>query len=176
LKEVEIGTAAPVVRYTRLMQLGTRLMQLGTFFQGRVAVLSFVLIAGCGPSIRVGEPNEPVVVQALEAVDRFHTGVKQRRYQDICQAAESDAFLAATSLSCPEFLLYFHQKLGDPVSARRTQLPSIGDRRSDGTVTVELGYRTEYEHGTAQERFDWRVKGTAVILMHYDAEADALSR
>jgi hypothetical protein len=140
-------------------------------------VFVFVYIAfRFGHTIRVGEPNEPIVVQALEAVDRFHSGVKQQRYQDICQAAESGALLAVTSLSCPEFLLYFHQKLGDPVSARRTQLPSIGDRRSDGTVTVELGYKTEYENGTAHERFDWRIKGTAVILKHYDAEADALSQ
>ena len=155
----------------------TRLMQIGDFFQRRLIVLSSVLIAGCGPSnaIRVGEPNEPVVVQAVEAVDRFHSGVKQQRYQDMCQAAESHAFSGATNLPCPEYLVYFHQKLGDPVSARRTQLPLIGDRRPDGTVRVGLDYETDYEHGTAHEHFERRIMGNTVILTSYRVEADALS-
>jgi hypothetical protein len=152
-------------------------MQLGAFLQGRLAVLSSVLIAGCGPSnaIRVGEPDEPIVVQAVEGVGRFHSAVKQQRYQDICQAAESRAFSGVTSLSCPEFLVYFHQKLGYPVSARRAQLPSIGDRRPDGMVRVGVDYNTDYEHGTAHERFEWQIKGKAIILTSYHVEADALS-
>src|ERR1035438_1541236 len=133
----------------------TRLMQIGDFFQRRLIVLSSVLIAGCGPSnaIRVGEPNQPVVVQAVE----------------------SHAFSGATSLACPEYLVYFHQKLGDPVSARRTQLPLIGDRRPDGTVRVGLDYETDYEYGTAHEHFEWRITGNTVILTSYRVEADALS-
>jgi hypothetical protein len=152
-------------------------MQLGAFFQGRPAILSFVLITGCGPgnAIRVAEPDEPVVVQAVEAVDRLHSGVKQQRYQDICQTAESGAFSGVTSLSCLEFLVYFHQKLGDPVNARRSQLPLIGDRQPDGTVLVRLDYETDYEHGMAHERFEWRIKGKAIILTSYHVEADALS-
>jgi hypothetical protein len=151
-------------------------MWLGAFIQGRLAILSSVLIAGCGPrnAIRVGEPNEPVVVQAVEAVDRFHSGVKQQRYPDVCQAAESRAFSGVTSLSCPEFLVYLHQKLGDPASARRSQLPMIGDRRPDGTVRVGLDYETDYEHGMAHERFEWQIQGKA-ILTSYHVEADALS-
>src|ERR1017187_4156827 len=119
--------------------------------------------------------NQPVVVQAVEAVDRFHSGVKQQRYQDMCQAAESHAFSGATNLPCPEYLVYFHQKLGAPVSARRTQLPLIGDRRPDGTVRVGLDYETDYEHGTAHEHFEWRIMGNTVILTSYRVEADALS-
>jgi hypothetical protein len=99
----------------------------------------------------------------------------QERYQDICQAAESGAFLSDTSLSCPEFLGYVHKKLGGPLSAKRTQLPSIGDHRQDGTVRVALDYETAYEHGAARERFEWRIKGEAVILTSYYVEADALS-
>jgi hypothetical protein len=43
-------------------------------------------------AVRVGEPNEPVVVKAVEAVDRFHSQLKQQRYEDICRAAEPGAF------------------------------------------------------------------------------------
>lgn len=152
-------------------------MQAGDFFQRRLIVLSSVLIAGCGPgnAVRVGEPNEPVVVQAVGAVDRFHRGVQQRRYQDVCQAAASSAFSGATDLPCPAYLAYFHQKLGDPVSARRTQLPSIGDRRPDGAVRVALDYETDYQHGTAHEHFEWRIMGNTAILTSYRVEADALS-
>jgi len=162
---------------TSTLRRYTRLMRLGAFIQGRLAILFSVLIAGCGPSngIRVGEPNEPVVVQAAEAVDRLHSGIKQRRYQDICQTAESRAFSGVTSLSCPEFLFYLHQKLGDPVTARRAQLPLIGHRRPDGAVPVGLDYETDYEHGMAHERFEWRIKGKAIILTSYHVEADALS-
>jgi hypothetical protein len=127
-------------------------------------------------AIRVGEPNEPVVVQAVEAVDRFHSEVKQQRYQDVCQAAESSAFLGVTSLPCAEYLVYVHQKLGDPVNARRTQLPTIGDHRSDGTVRVGLDYETDYEHGTAQEHFEWRIMGRTILLTSYSVKANALSR
>ena len=69
----------------------------------------------------------------------------------MCHAAESHAFAGATKLPCPEYLVYFHQKLGGPVSARRTQLLLIGDRRPDGTVRVVLDYETDYEHGTTHE-------------------------
>jgi hypothetical protein len=152
-------------------------MQIADLLQRRLIVLFSVLIAGCGRSnaVRVGEPNEPVVIQAVEAVDRFHTGVKQQRYQDVCQAAESHAFSGATNLSCPEYLVYFHQKLGDPVSAKRTELPLIVDRRPSGTVRVGLDYETDYEHGTAHEHFEWRIMGNTVILTSYRVEADALS-
>jgi hypothetical protein len=126
-------------------------------------------------AIRVGEPNEPVVVQAVDAVDRFHSEVKQERYQDICQAADSGAFLGDTSLPCQEFLVYIHKKLGDPLSARRVQLPSIGDHRQDGAVRVALDYETDYEHGAAREHFEWRIKGKAVILTSYDVVGGALS-
>jgi hypothetical protein len=127
--------------------------------------------------VRRGDQSTlPVVVQAVEAVDRFHSSVKQQRYRDICQAAESHAFLSVTNLSCPEFLSYFHQKLGDPVRAKRAQLPLIGDRRPDSTVPVELHYDSDYEHGVAHERFDWWIKGKAAILRSYSVEADALSQ
>jgi hypothetical protein len=147
------------------------------FLRRRLTILSSVLIAGCGQgnTIRVGEPNEPIVVQAVEAVDRFHSGVKQQLYQDVCHAAESHTFSRVTDVPCPEYLAYVHQKLGDPVRARRTQLPLIGDHRSDGTLRVGLDYETDYEHGTAQEHFEW-IMGKTVLLTSYSVKADALSR
>jgi hypothetical protein len=153
-------------------------MSIGGFVRRRLTALTFFLIAGCGPRniTRVGEPNETVVVQAVEAVARFHSGVKQQRYRDVCQAAESYAFSGVTTVPCPEYLAYVHQKLGDPVSARRAQLPGIGDHRSDGTVRVGLDYETDYEHGTAQEHFEWRIIGKTVLLTSYRAKADALSQ
>jgi hypothetical protein len=152
-------------------------MQLGAFSRRRLTVLSSVVIAGCGRSntIRVGEPNEPVVVQAIEAVNRFHSGVKQERYQDTCQAADSSAFLGTTSLPCAEYLVYLHQKLDGPVNARRSQLPTIGDHQSNGTIRVGLDYETYYEHGPADEHFEWRIEGKGVILTSYRVKADALS-
>ncbi|MBV8905075.1 MAG: hypothetical protein JOZ22_15715 [Acidobacteriia bacterium] len=83
--------------------------------------------------------------------------------------------MSVTSLSCPEFLVYFHQKLGNLVSIRRAQLPVIANRRPDGAALVELDYETDYEHGTAHERFGYRIKGKAIILRSYNVEADALS-
>ena len=140
-------------------------------------LLASVLAGACrrNDAPRVGNPDDPAVVRAGEAVDYFHAGINEGRYQELCQTTETGAFAAVTSLPCSDFLAYLHQKLGTFIAARRSQLPAVEDRPSGAMVRVELSYETDYKNGAAHERFGWRINGSRVTLTSYEVEAEALS-
>lgn len=141
-----------------------------------LAVIAVWLILTHRAAVRVGEPNEPVVVRAAEAVDRFHAGVNEERYQEVCLTAEPGAFAGVTELPCANFLAYLRQKLGTAMVAKRVQSPIVENVPSGAKVHVSLSYETGYQNGTAREHFEWRINGPQVSLTSYKVDADALSR
>lgn len=140
-------------------------------------LLALVFASACSRKVafRVGEPNEGIVIVAAEAVDRFHTGLNEERYQEACQNTEIGAFPGVTDLRCAEFLAYLHKKLGEAMSTKRVQLPTIEVLPHGAAVRMEIKYETHYDRAVAQERFNWRVDGPKVTLISYTVKADALS-
>jgi hypothetical protein len=122
------------------------------------------------------KPEEAAVISAVEATDRFHAEVSGQRYQDACSVTDPKALSSMTGLPCSEFLAYAHETLGAPINARRAQLPTPVTCFSDDMVCVDLRYQNRYEHGTAREHFEWRIKEKQVTLISYALDTDAFSR
>jgi hypothetical protein len=103
----------------------------------------------------------------MDAVTSFHAELAKGQYADLCKAAEPAAFSATTGLSCPEFLAFVHDKLGDALETMRTDRSQVEDRRVGQPIRVELPYATRYQRGLALEHFGWRVGGVQPILYSY---------
>src|ERR1035438_3478168 len=137
-------------------------------------VLVLITIGACRREENVN--SDKVAKIAMDAVTLFHAELAQGRYANLCKAAEPTAFSSTTGLSCPEFLAFVHDKLGDALETMRTDRPQVEDPRAGEPVRVELPYATRYQHGLALEHFGWRVGGVQPILYSYTMQSKALSR
>jgi len=118
--------------------------------------------------------GDVLLKKAMDEVASFHKLVDEKRYNEVCQASEPNAY-RSTQLPCAEFLAYVHDKLGDALEWRRTR-QHVPVRPEGEAVPIELHCATRYASALALEAFTWKVGGPKAILVSYTIDADALSR
>jgi hypothetical protein len=136
-------------------------------------VLAFALITANACRRKSGNPDK-LAGFAMEAVTSFHTRMAKGQFADLCKAAEPTAFVSTTGMPCQEFLVWAHDRLGNPLESMRTRELHVEDRPAGEPVRVELHYATRYEQGLALEDFGWRIEGRQPTLISYRVEASAL--
>ena len=131
-----------------------------------VTVAAFLAAAGC-------MQDPPDLRSATEAVDRFHAGINDSHYDDVCQTVEPHALAGTTGLECRQFLAYVHQHLGNNAESRRVYF-RVAPTPKDGGSNVAMNYVTRFAGGEAKEHFEWHVNGSAVRLASYHIDAARL--
>ncbi len=109
-------------------------------------------------------------ILAEQGVKEFHDLMDREQYEAIYNASD-DSLKKAMSLS--DFVAYLrdiHSRLGD---ARTFTVNGFSVNSSPGQgAQVALAMETEFDRGTAQERFLWRVAGGRALLLDYRAEVE----
>ncbi len=125
-------------------------------------VLCCLLLASCG--FRRSR------ILAEQGVKEFHDLMDREQYEAIYNASD-DSLKKTMSLS--DFVAYLrdiHSRLGN---AKRSSVTGFSVNSSPGQgAQVALAMETEFDRGTAQERFLWRVTGGRTVLLDYRAEVE----
>lgn len=107
---------------------------------------------------------------AESSVQTFHAQLNAAQYHEIYSHA-SEAFQKSdTEAGVTEFLSAVHRKLGQAKDAQeQTFFVNFG---TAGTM-VTLTYKTDFDAGSANEQFVWRV-GDQPLLVNYRIDSRAL--
>ncbi len=131
---------------------------------GRAAllVLCCVLLATCG--LRRSR------VLAEEGVKEFHDLMNREQYDTIYNASDDSLKKSMSRADFASYLGDIHNRLGD---ARKTTVTAFSVNASPGQGSqVALAMETDFDRGTAQERFLWRVTGGRAVLLDYKADIE----
>jgi Protein of unknown function (DUF4019) len=143
--------------YPRLLSAG------GAFFYVLVLLLS--LLTSCSSSANN-------LTLAEQAVVRFHSLLDSEQYQAIYLASDSGFRKNSTEDGFVKFAQTVHHKLGHTQNAK-LRTSQIGWVAGEGAV-VTLFYDTQFEDGTAAEKFTWHFKRDQPILYGYYIKSNSL--
>ena len=135
----------------------------------RLALLSIVLSLalspiGCGGFVRDKEI-------AANAMDEFHDRFNAGDYGKIYDTADADFQKAMARADCLKFLEAVHRKLGN---YKTCASEGWNTRTFNSDTSVDLRYKTTFEHGGGDESFVFRVSGTRATLRGYHINAPKL--
>jgi hypothetical protein len=105
-----------------------------------------------------------------QAVRDFHVMLDQRQYEAIYNAADDSLRTSMTKSDFVEYLQGVRDRLGTVVKANSRGF-QITTAAGQGT-RVALSFETEFERGTATERFTWRIDEDKALLVLYTATVE----
>jgi hypothetical protein len=108
---------------------------------------------------------------AKGSVDHFHQELNDGQYDQIYQEADSRFRGTGGEPKIIQFLGAVHAKLGNTSSEEMTNI--VVNATTNGTFIVTT-YRTTFANDTAQETFTWVKNGTALKLVGYNIQSNAL--
>jgi hypothetical protein len=117
--------------------------------------LAIACLVGCG-----GKSREA----AQAATEKFRARVMVGEYAQIYAQAEPEFRASATEEQFEKLMKAVDRKLGRWQAAGE---PAWRVNIGTGGRTVLLGYKSEFEKGSASEEFVWRVKDPAPTLVGY---------
>jgi hypothetical protein len=123
--------------------------------------LAIGLLVGCG-----GKSREA----AQAATEKFRARVMVGEYAQIYGQAEPEFRASATEAQFEKLMKAVERKLGRWQAAAE---PAWRVNIGTGGRTVFLGYKSEFEKGSASEEFIWRVKDPAPTLVGYHINSPA---
>ncbi|MDB6077163.1 MAG: hypothetical protein JWO82_910 [Akkermansiaceae bacterium] len=104
---------------------------------------------------------------ATTAITDFHTRYNSEDYSGIYDNADPVFQTASSREDLSTLLTGAHTKLGKITSTDRT---SFNTQTYNGRTTVEIVDRSEFEHGNATERFNYKISGGKATLSGYHIE------
>jgi len=124
------------------------------------AALCSLLLASCG--LRGSR------LRAEQAVTEFHQRFKREQYDVIYERSDSSLKKTWTRADFAAYLGDIHSRLGN---AGKAVARGFQVNASTGQgIEVALAMETEFEHGTAEERFVWRIEDSRAVLLGYQAD------
>lgn len=107
---------------------------------------------------------------AEQAVKDFHGMMDQRQYEAIYNAADDSLRTSMTKSEFVDYLQGIRDRLGTVIRAasRGFQLTTVAGQGA----RVALTFETEFERGTATERFVWRIDDDRALLVLYTATVE----
>ena len=130
-----------------------------------VLLLCCLLFASCGfrRSRMVAE----------QGVKEFHTLLDAEQYETIYARSDDSLKKSTSRTDFVDYLRDVHSRLG---KTRKTTPGGFSVNASPGQgAQVALAMETEFDRGTAQERFLWRVTDGRAVLLDYHAEIERSS-
>ncbi|HVO38199.1 MAG TPA: DUF4019 domain-containing protein [Spirochaetia bacterium] len=109
-------------------------------------------------------------IVAEQAVKDFHGMLDRRQYEAIYNAGDDSLRTTMTKADFVQYLQGVRDRLGTVIRAdsRGFQLNSIAGQGTRVALSVE----TEFERGTATERFIWRIDDDRALLVLYTATVE----
>ena len=108
---------------------------------------------------------------AEAAVARFHQQLDAGRFADTLENTTPQLAAAAGREKWLALLTAVHAKLGKFRSAKTV---GWNDNFTNGDHFITLNVASQYERGTAQEQFVYRIWGEKALLAGYHVNSDAL--
>ena len=125
-----------------------------------LAALCLLVLGSCG--LRQSR------IRAEQAVREFHALLNRGQYDVIYNDSDSRLKSAWTRADFSAYLGNIHSRLG-MAGAPTTRGYEVNASTGSGTE-VALSVETRFDHGTAQERFVWRIQGDQAVLLDYHAD------
>jgi len=139
----------------------------------RLLIVSVIVAACLATAECMWIVDSPDLRTASEAVERFHAGVNDSHYDEVCQTIEPRALAGTTGLDCRQFLAYVHQHLGNNAESRRVYF-RVAPVAENGGSKVAMNYTTRFAGGEAKENFEWHIVGAVARLTRYHIDAPRL--
>lgn len=110
--------------------------------------------------------------QAQNAVTQFHSALDSEQYHAIYIGSDPGFRNKSSEAEFVAFGQTIHRKLG-PVKQSKLTASHLRWFTKNGTM-VALFYETQFEGGTAQEEFVWRINNSQPVLFAYYIKSNAL--
>ena len=131
--------------------------QLSTVLQSTVALLSVLVLSGCGVA-----KNTKV---AEAEVERFHQHWNANEFQAVFDEGHMQLRAAQPVEQFTATIERVKKNYGQLTTSTKR---SWGFNSDNGVTDIKLSYDSAYEHGAAVEEFVYRMTGEKALLVSYD--------
>src|SRR5262245_16626214 len=129
----------------------------------------FIWLLGGAALALAGCPATQDVATAQAAVTRFRQLAGEGKYAEIYAEAADELKKASSEAQFTALLAAIERKLG-----------AVKDSKSNGwnvnwnnlTTTVTVNFKTQFEKGTGEERFSFRISGGKALLASYQINSN----
>jgi hypothetical protein len=132
---------------------------------------NFISLVGGAALALAGCSATQDISVAEAAVTHFHQQLGEQKFAEIYAAGAAELKKATTEQQLTRLLAAIDRKLG-PVKA--SQKGGWNVNWSGGGTTVTINYKTEFERGSGQERFVFRISGGKALLAGYHIDSTDL--
>jgi hypothetical protein len=129
-----------------------------------------LIVVGLG-LLLVGCSSGQDIAAAERGAERFRELMSTKQFLQIYSESGEEFKKGVTEPDLTKFLTAIANKLGAAKNAQKTTWNI--NLHTSGTF-VTLGYKTEFEKGTGNEQFIFRVKNGTAALVRYDINSPAL--
>jgi hypothetical protein len=129
-----------------------------------IAATIALALTGCGDMMKAKSVAEP-------QVDVFHKLLNDEKYSEIYTTSDPQFQKAASEKKLTDLLVAVHRKLG---AVKSTNTVNWNVSTYNMTTRIVLVQNTEFEHGTAEEKFTYIVSDTGATLLGYNISSTDL--
>jgi Protein of unknown function (DUF4019) len=128
------------------------------------ALLLIGLLVACTNPFKAGQMSDA-------SVTAFHQKLDQEQYHALYAASTREFQSASSEKDVTELFTAIHRKLGNVVSANRTN--TFVNATTNGSF-VRTNYQTKFAQGQGEESFTWLANGEQLTLVAYHIESREL--